>query len=269
MLRFLPDIFLRLARTTGTVRSTVAMDRFYGTIKGSFGLGELPSANDRIEANENEVTLWSHLESQCNELGLDAAAATAKRLQQVCHEGCTTLQMHELLTEFDSRVVDQLASRLCWMIEPDKARFFTEPNLFGPEVAEAFPSAILDIEEAGKCLALDRGTAGVFHLMRVMEVGLNALAVALGIPYAPSWDSYLKQINKQFALDWKDKEPQWKQDEAFYSAAAGDLMIVKNAWRNPTMHVRINYDPEKALDVFNGVRTFMQHLATKLKEPPA
>ena len=29
---------------------------------------------------------------------------------------------------------------------------------------------------AGKCLALNRETAGVFHLMRVLQIGLYALA---------------------------------------------------------------------------------------------
>jgi hypothetical protein len=56
-------------------------------------------------------------------------------------------------------------------------------------------SASFDIEEAGKCLAFDRGTATVMHLMRVLEVGLKALAKVLQIAYAPSWDSYIKKIN--------------------------------------------------------------------------
>ena len=54
-------------------------------------------------------------------------------------------------------------------------------QLFGDDVARAFPSSKGDIDEAGKCLALDRGTACVFHLMRILEIGLQLLAAKLGI----------------------------------------------------------------------------------------
>ena len=50
--------------------------------------------------------------------------------------------------------------------------------------------------------------------MRVMEAGLKALAKLLDIPYAPSWESYLKQINDKIAAKHKDKTPEWKADEA-------------------------------------------------------
>ena len=43
-------------------------------------------------------------------------------------------------------------------------------------------------------------------------------------------------------------------------------MAVKDAWRNPTMHVEITYTEEMALDVFRHVQAFMRHLATKLSE---
>jgi hypothetical protein len=46
------------------------------------------------------------------------------------------------------------------------------------------------------------------------------------------------------------------------------LRAVKDAWRNPTMHVRIAYDEEESRDVWNTVRVFMRHLATKLEEAP-
>jgi hypothetical protein len=109
---------------------------------------------------------------------------------------------------------------------------------YNSQVADRFPSATHDIAEAGKCFALGLGTATVFHLLRVMEIGLRALAVPLGIPYAPSWDSYLRQINARVADDHKTKNEEWKKDEPFYRDLAGDLLTVKTAWRNPTMHVK-------------------------------
>jgi hypothetical protein len=56
-------------------------------------------------------------------------------------------------------------------------------DLFGADVATKFATtAAFEIDEAGKCLAVGRHTAAVFHLMRVMEVGVNAASACLRIP---------------------------------------------------------------------------------------
>jgi hypothetical protein len=117
----------------------------------------------------------------------------------------------QLLGELKDRIEDELGHQLCFIVPRDKARLFETPQLFGPDVAESFPSAAIDIEEAGKCLAYQRGTASVFHLMRVMEAGLKAVSAALGIPYAPSWESHLKQIQSQLDQDWRKKSRKWKE----------------------------------------------------------
>jgi hypothetical protein len=131
---------------------------------------------------------------------------------------------------------------------------------------ERFPSASDDIEEASKSLACERATATVFHLMRVMEIGLKTLASALGIPYAPSWESYLSQIKTNLDEKWKNKGAEWKKSEPFFREALGFLHAVKVAWRNPTMHVAASYTTEQAGDIFNAVLGFMRHLATGLPE---
>jgi hypothetical protein len=72
-----------------------------------------------------------------------------------------------------------------YQIAPEKVQYFDQPHLFGEDVSDQFPSTILDIEEAGKCLAMSRNTSCVFHLMRVMEVGLRTLAATLKDPRLP------------------------------------------------------------------------------------
>jgi hypothetical protein len=175
--------------------------------------------------------------------------------------------LHEAIDDLRRRIEDELKGKLFLYIQPEKAKFYESPEpLFGDAVAKSFPSASDDIAEAGKCLATDRGTAAVFHLMRVMEAGLKTLAKQLAIPYAPSWESYLRQIAAQLELDWKDKAPEWKKDQEFYSEAAAHLSAVKFAFRNPTMHIVKQYTPESAEEIYNSVRMFMRHLATKLSE---
>jgi hypothetical protein len=128
------------------------------------------------------------------------------------------------------------------------------------------PAAIDDIEEAGKCLALGRATACVLHTMRILEVGLKALAKALNIPYAPSWESYLKQISDQIAAKHKNKTTKWKREEKFYRDLSGDLLLVKQAWRNPTMHIDRKYGIDEAEQIFNAAKIFMQRLASHFTE---
>lgn len=106
--------------------------------------------------------------------------------------------------------------------------------------------------------------------MRIIEVGVRALGKALDPLFDPTknrtWEAILGRCDKELQKPYKERSETWKADDVFYSEATANLRSVKDAWRNPTMHVEHIYDEEKALDVFNSVRAFMRHLATKLSE---
>jgi hypothetical protein len=184
-------------------------------------------------------------------------------------EGYSVLTMFAFLKELRNRLEDDAAAIQFVHVTPEFTRLYEEADLFGENVSTNFPSAIDDIAEAGKCLALGRGTATVFHLMRVMEAGLKVLGKSLEIPYAPSWESYLKQINTQMSAEHRTKSEEWKKDEPFYRDMAGDLQIIKSSWRNPTMHIVKKYTPDEADGIFRAVRSFMQRLATRFSEASA
>src|SRR2546423_3799871 len=95
----------------------------------------------------------------------------------------TFKELGEVVADINRRMHDELEGNLFLHIPFAKAKLYdpTEP-LFGESVAKSFPSASDDVAESGKCIATDRGTAAVFHLMRVMEAGLKSLAKQLGIP---------------------------------------------------------------------------------------
>ncbi len=156
------------------------------------------------------------------------------------------------------------------MIPDNRLKYFDSPRvIFGESVVSKFPSAEYDIEEAGKCYAVGRETAAVFHLMRVMEVGLRSLALTLKDERLdpkrnPSWESILKKCDEELAKPLKDRSVEWRADEAFYSTATANLRAVKDAWRNPTMHVERTYNEDTALEVWNAVQAFMRHLSIKL-----
>lgn len=70
------------------------------------------------------------------------------------------------------------------------------------------------------------------------------------------------------------KDPTWnvlsdhKEQKEFYAQAVSHFGILKDAWRNHTMHVRGIYTEEQAELIFNNVKSFMQKLSTKLSENP-
>jgi hypothetical protein len=137
--------------------------------------------------------------------------------------------------------------------------------IFGDEVEIAFPSAQCDIEEAAKCLAVERSTACVMHLMRATEVPLKALASSLGIGLKNDWGSYIRDIDKELASRLKASGRR-SAEEAFYAEASEAFERVKRLWRNRTMHVDAVYTAERANDIFEATRHFMAHLATRIRE---
>jgi hypothetical protein len=180
-------------------------------------------------------------------------------------KGIKGAQFAELLSTLTGRINDEMELVVGWTLTASEAALYEQKEpLFGQAVFDRFESARVDIEEAGRCLAFNRGTATVMHLMRVMEVGLKAIARPLGIPYAPSWEGYLRQISDRMSSPTKKKPRQWRKIEPFFRDVSGDLLTIKHAWRNPSMHVVRRYSPEEADEILRAVRRFMQRLAEGL-----
>lgn len=179
------------------------------------------------------------------------------------------VKMSDLTTQaidVDQRICDELEDAELWQVASDHLKYLVADPL---KLEGKFKAVYRDAEEAGKCLAYDRGTACVFHLMRIIECGLRALSVSLNDPTLdsktnPSWEKILGRCDKEMQKPLNDRSDKWKQDEAFYSTATANLRAVKDAWRNPTLHVERDYAPEDAQDVWNAVGAFMRHLAKKL-----
>lgn len=158
-------------------------------------------------------------------------------------------------------VTNELDSLTFLKVSPEYARYYSDIQPFGAAVADAFSKANKDIEMGGKALACGLGTATVFHMMRIMELGLKALSKPLGIAYAPSWESYISQIEKKITAKHPSKSAKWKKQEPLFRDILGDLQAIKIAWRNPTMHIVRHYDQDEGEDVFRMVKRFMRRLA--------
>lgn len=217
-------------------------------------------------ASQNSTLLQlNKIEKECRKLSLelcvDQIDRIKKELNRVSFEGLGR-QLHEL----QCRLLDETKRTLFMFIPKPKQRFYSLPlNQFGVNIKPARK----EIQEAGRCYAAGRNTACVLHLMRVLEVGLNALAIKFGVPFEhTNWDNIITPIEKKIkeieATPNHLKPPKWKDDRKFYSEVAAQFRFLKDAYRNYAMHVHETYDETDAREIYNHVSSVMRHLATKL-----
>ena len=167
----------------------------------------------------------------------------------------------------------EFSSMKTFFIEPSKEPYFgIDLDTFGPKFQTGFPSAVFEIDEAGKCHALGRSTACVFHLMRSMEIAIKAIARSLGIPdpvkdAEKNWGKILGGIKDEIKRRDSASPPQWESgDKHFFTDMHLALDTVRISWRNTTMHVENKYTEDESEHILVAVRSFMKKLSGRMDE---
>jgi hypothetical protein len=201
------------------------------------------------------------IDGVCKRIELDVTLAQLPRVRKVLADAKTYGDLREEFKAFRLRMHDELKSRLFLFIPPIEAKFYGKKEPFGPLVARKFARAISDIEEAGNCIAVGRSTAAVFHLMRVMERGVQGFGKRLGVKLADekNWQNILDEINKAVKA-LPETTSKLKTYKSKLAGVSAHLYNVKLAWRNPVMHPKVSYSPEESADIYDHVRVFMEHL---------
>jgi hypothetical protein len=206
------------------------------------------------------------LENELPKLGLPSAEKQLARLKTAIFgkedERKPPAAWRPLLIDLIQRVCDDLGGRVFLYLPESSIKFYRQNSpLFGKEVEDKFPQMSEDISEAGKCIALDRSTAAVFHLMRVMELGLQIFGTKLGVTLAQqkNWQNILDELNKVI----KSMDHKAAQTKA-YAAASSHLYNVKIAWRNEVMHPKQTYTSSETRVIFNATETFIRDLASMI-----
>jgi len=194
----------------------------------------------------------------------DMCRRSAERTVQHLKDGVAPEQILHDVEELRGRILDQMDSVYFLALSTEEIGYFEALDpLFGSEVSDALAAASFDIDEAGKCLAVGRFTACVFHLMRVMELGVQQLGAKLQVKVDPkheTWHQILLHVN--VAIDQLPRATrQEKAVKTAYAACSAHLSNVRIAWRNEVMHPKATYTEDEARDIFIHVRTFMRDLA--------
>jgi hypothetical protein len=264
MFRFYPKQLLTAVNYVATVARSMKAD------EDAAKLNEMP--NEKL--SNHTIDSLTTLKEVCESNGLDTSASLIEDVFSIV-TGTETWKpnrgvLQAQLNAVKDTVYAELRGHMFLRISKSDQQLYEQADPFGENVAANFSDAKYDIGEASKCLALNRSTACVTHLMRVLELGLNSLADQFQVPFTHvNWNQVIEQVeNKIKAID-KDpnKPPTWKDDRKFYSEAANQFRFFKDSWRNYSMHVHDKYTPEEALIVYTSVKVFMEQIAKRLKQP--
>jgi hypothetical protein len=166
----------------------------------------------------------------------------------------------ELTRGLQERIQDEMNERLFLYVPSDDAELYkTAESYLEKPVIDKWPNLIEDSSESVKCFALSRYTACIFHLMRVMEFGVQKLGDKLTVKLTEElyWQTILDRADKAIrALDQKAEETKK------LASVSANLYNVKLAWRNEVMHPKATYTKEEAKRVLDSVQSFMAELAS-------
>jgi hypothetical protein len=167
-------------------------------------------------------------------------------------------QFFTALSHLEQTIEWEMQGVQFFRMPPDQAKFYDQLQLFSSVVSAKFPNIQTDMVEAGNCYAMGRSTACVFHLMRIMELGVREFGKKLGVTLTQdkNWQPILNEVDKTI----KALAPN-HPDRVAMSEIAANLYSVKLAWRNQVMHPKDTYTLEEAEEILRQVKMFMNNLA--------
>src|SRR5579872_763929 len=210
------------------------------------------------------------LKDQCEKLALDDSIhvmiARAIGLSEL--EGVSKAILAERLQSINFLFGTRCDRHKFFTLTESESLKFENSKLFGNAVAAAFPSEefTYEVKEVGSCFALGRYTATVFHLMRVLEKGLKALANELTVPFSTpfdylNWQNIIESIECEIKNLEKLKAGKYKADTLkAYSEIAKQFRYFKDAWRNGVAHSRETYTKVQARSILAHVGEFMNDI---------
>ena len=251
-------------------------------VNAVFGLGNLEialkeltdeTAKNRTAANE----LTARLRRFRQELAELEARLTISEVDRFIDRlesyAITVSEFSYFVKSVRLRLQDEMSSTNLLALNSEDQNYFSPRSpLFGDLIPEKFPTnGEFELDEAAKCLALGRPTAAVFHLMRLMEVGIRALARCLQIPdplkpAERNWGHIIGEIKKRIDARWPTAATRAHGDGALFEQLHASLDAVRNPWRNATMHVESKYTDDQAKHILIAVKGFMEKLASRTDE---
>jgi hypothetical protein len=191
--------------------------------------------------------------------------------------------IEKLVAQLRSALFKDSSEAMFLCLSPTERYYYEENNQFGLDVLRKFGEITTDIDEAYKCMAVERYTASVFHCMRMLEYGVHKLAGRFGVDlqvdvidsktHQPTgdkrdqeWNALCQQILKKIKNLPATSEAEQEAKLKFEDLAI-HLSNVR-AERNAIMHARYGttkrFTRKKAEHVLEETKSFISELALLL-----
>jgi hypothetical protein len=220
----------------------------------------LPEEFGHMPFSESLKNQMSRLERR-----LRAVVAEPESVRQSGHALTT------MLDELKDNTQAELKVPLFLIVPPSRKGWYhrSDVAVFGDDVATAFPDSTRELAEAGRCFALARWTACVFHLMRALEIALHRWAEQIGVNQfsaieLENWKNIIDAADRKVReLEKMPKSAAKDSEVRYFGETSAHYRSVKDAWRNHVAHARTSYDEQQAAAILSHVREFMCLLAAK------
>lgn len=239
--------------------------------QATYGRSAWAATPDQRVSADNRKRLRSMLELAtivANDFEWKAAHDRIKRFGETLDDDRANLaEVYHELQALSDAIQDGTKRQLVYRYPTEKANVFLSWKADWSTVIKSFPSAEEDIRSGVDLWALGHSTASIFHMMRVLEHGLKALSLDLGLPYSTqNWYNIINEISKKISEQEKTL-PKGDAKAArlqFLSEAAKEFVYFKDGWRNFVSHAKCAYDENQARSVMEHVRQFMATLSRDL-----
>lgn len=206
--------------------------------------------------------------------GLTESREFARRLMRDFKSPVQCAELQHTFTALRQLMESEMRKQLFFTVSIEDSKLYEQDRLFGDAVYKKFENGRPDIKAAGTALACGLGTASVFHLMRVVEHGLRALARDRRVKLPKkevldlaTWDAIIKKLeDAEIAIQNYPKTLAREAQFEFYHGAMMEFKRFKNKFRNRIAHTRKDYDPDDARGALMHVSAFMKILASRISE---
>jgi hypothetical protein len=223
-----------------------------------------PTILSHPNGRAKSVNTLNELLKQCDKLKLAVSLKEAEKILPALNSASTSPdRIPHLVASLSSVIQSELDTRMFFYMDPLRVEYWHPLWLEDSPLRNAFPKVHKELQSAGRCYAYGEAVACVFHLMRVIDSGLRAVADSLGISYdARNWSGIGHKIQGKMEEKYTAKTDEWKQSEPVYASILTDIQAIGRGHRNPTLHeVEKKYTEAEAHYLLTVTQAFMLHLA--------
>ena len=211
------------------------------------------------------------------EMGLTTSVATLKKIQQTLVDSRSTY--HDLWKhgdELSARLRDEMDGRFFLSLSLIETDYYANYRQKWNDVIQRFPNTEDDIDVAGKCFALSRYSAAVFHSLQIIEIGLIELGRVLVVKDPlPGWSATTNRLKGILRIKYQDRTAFQQKHSALLEQLDMLTEALKSAWRNKVSHAHgrltlltTGFAPDVAEEILIASRGFMRRLAIDVPTAP-